>query len=479
MTLRTRLSLVTVLLVTVGLLVADVATFTALRSFLLDRVDQQLAGGVEPTGLLLSAGSAPQGVPAFPLPPGNADPILPPGTHAALYDGNGTLIKQATLSYGGQAPAVPAIAPAVLAGASPRPSFLSLSASDGTPYRVVLQTTSQGTVALAVPLTDERQTLIRLLWIEVLVTLLVIALVASVSWATVRRGLRPLEQIEATAAAIAAGDLSQRIGEADPRTEVGRLGSSLNVMLGQIEGAMNEQQATQEALRRFLADASHELRTPLTSIRGYSELYRRGAGSNPQEAALAMRRIEQESARMGVLVDDLLFLARAGSSRPIEREEVDLARLLADAVEDARRVDDGRRITLEVPQALPVVGDGYRLHQVFANLLSNALAHTPSGSAVHITATCTVAGTEVKVRDEGPGMSAEDAAHVFEPFYRADAARERMGLDDTPTGTGLGLAIVEAIVEAHGGKVSVESRLDEGTTFTVALSDNDWALGAH
>jgi two-component system OmpR family sensor kinase len=286
------------------------------------------------------------------------------------------------------------------------------------------------------------------------------------SWWTVRRGLKPLEEIERTAGSIAAGDLSRRVDLADPRTEVGRLGEALNVMLGRIEGAMDERLASEEALRRFLADASHELRTPLTSIRGYAELFRRGAADDPDDTALAMRRIEQESDRMGVLVEDLLFLARAGQGRPIERGRVDLARLASDAVDDARAMDPARRIDLQGPPTLSVTGDEDRLRQVLANLLSNALTHTPAGSPVVITLRDLGGRAEVDVADRGPGLSPEVVQHVFEPFYRANEARDR---GDGSQGAGLGLAIVDAIAQAHGGSVSVRSVPGEGSTFCVVI----------
>ena len=259
--------------------------------------------------------------------------------------------------------------------------------------------------------------------------------------------------------------------ETDPRTEVGRLGASLNVMLGRIEEAMDERRASEEALRRFLADASHELRTPLTSIRGYAELFRRGASDDPADTALAMRRIEQEGERMGVLVEDLLFLARAGQGRPIAHEPVDVVRVAADAVNDARAVDPTREIELEAPDLLEVSGDDGRLRQVFANLLSNALTHTSSGTPVTVRLRADDGWAEIEVSDRGPGLAADEAAHVFEPFYRADPARGRARADDwdDEQGTGLGLAIVAAIAEAHGGDVGVTSEPGDGATFRVRL----------
>jgi two-component system, OmpR family, sensor kinase len=258
------------------------------------------------------------------------------------------------------------------------------------------------------------------------------------------------------------------VDDDDPRTEVGRLGGALNVMLGRIERSMDEQRASERALRRFLADASHELRTPLTSIRGYAELFRRGAGDDPADTALAMRRIEQESARMGVLVDDLLFLARSGTGRPIDREPFDLALVAADAAGDARAVDPSREVGLEAPASVTVVGDEGRIRQVLANLLSNVLTHTPDGSPLEVRVSSTDGWTEFAVTDHGPGLTPEEASQVFEAFYRADPSRGRdVGAEGA--GTGLGLAIVAAIAEEHGGSASVSSEPGEGATFAVRL----------
>ncbi len=323
---------------------------------------------------------------------------------------------------------------------------------------------------VAVPLTETTQTMGRLLGIEILVFALVLAGLGVAAWLIIKRDLRPLETMADTADVIAAGDLSQRVEPAEPRTEVGRLGLSLNAMLAQIEVAFAERAATEEKLRRFLADASHELRTPLTSIRGYAEIFERGAKDDPEDLATAMRRIEEESKRMGVMVDELLLLARLGEGREPEREPVDLARVTADAVGDARAADAGRDISLEAPDELVVTGDENQLRQVVANLLGNARKHTPPGRPVHVRL-ASEAGSAggpgeavLEVADEGPGLTPEVAAKVFEPFYRADKSRARQS-----GGAGLGLAIVAAIVEAHGGSVALRTQPGEGATFSVRL----------
>jgi two-component system, OmpR family, sensor kinase len=284
----------------------------------------------------------------------------------------------------------------------------------------------------------------------------------------VRVGLRPLEGIGTTAGAIAAGDLSQRVAPADERTEVGRLGLSLNAMLIQIEAAFDERRASEDRLRRFVADASHELRTPLTSIRGYAELFRRGAGSRPEDLEKSMARIEAEASRMGVLVDDLLLLARLDQGRPLERDPVDLGAIATEAVDAARAVDPERPIDVAVEGRGAMVGDGGRLRQVVDNLLDNARVHTPEGTPIHVRVRGEDDGVVLTVTDEGPGLSAEAAARVFERFYRGDPARSRQ-----TGGAGLGLSIVSAIVDAHGGSVAaLENNGEEtsaGATFRVRL----------
>jgi two-component system, OmpR family, sensor kinase len=470
-TLRVRLTAALVVLVAVGLLVSDVATYTALRSYLVNRVDQQLRSSPRPVLFALSQPGLSDGGP----PPDGGDQMLPEGTYGVILDASGGPVGDPVVfDYGGTAPSPPDLPATIEGGTAERPSFFSVDpVGDGPGYRAVAYRLTDGsTLVVAIPLTEMSSTLRRLSIIAGAVTLAVLATMAILSLFTVRRGLRPLEQIEQTAQAIAAGDLSRRVEETDPRTEVGRLGASLNVMLGRIEEAMDERRASEDALRRFLADASHELRTPLTSIRGYAELFRRGAADDPADTALAMRRIEQEGERMGVLVEDLLFLARAGQGRPIAHEPVDLVRVAADAVHDGEAVDPSRAIELDAPHELAVPGDDGRLRQVFANLLSNALTYTPAGTPITVRVRSADGWAEIEVGDRGPGLTPDEAAHVFEPFYRADPARGRVRADEEPDdgkGTGLGLAIVAAIAEAHGGGVIVTSQPGEGATFTVRL----------
>jgi two-component system OmpR family sensor kinase len=360
------------------------------------------------------------------------------------------------------------------------------------------------TLIVGVDLGDVNGTIDQLAYIDLVVSGIVLLALAVAGVAVVRASLRPLTDIEHTAEAIAAGDLSQRVPERDPRTEVGRLGRSFNAMLAQIETAFRAREKSEasarrseERMRRFVADASHELRTPLTAIRGYAEYYRQrggvGNGGRHWDSAAAgaelgmadgsqltepdmdriMERVEQESSRMGVLVEDMLLLARLDQQRPIERRPVDLLTLAADAVQDARMIAPRRDIDLTVGRgaAFIVLGDEARLRQVIGNLMSNALSHTPDGTPIEVRILAhgpdgrlPAPSVTLEVADCGPGLNGEQADRVFERFYRADQARGRRA-----GGAGLGLAIVAALVKAHGGNFGVDTAPGEGATFWITL----------
>ena len=344
--------------------------------------------------------------------------------------------------------------------------FLTMPAKDGSfRYRVYVDIDSYGHVNYTAASLANVDTAVRDLIYRLLLWG-VVALVAAivVSWLLIARGLRPVDRMIATAAAIGAGDLSRRVPDLNPRTELGRLGHALNDMLGQIERALQARAASEARLRRFVADAAHELRTPLTSLRGYAELYRQGALRTDDGVANAMRRIESEGERMARLVDDLLLLARLDQQRGLEREPVDAIQIVRDAAQDFAVIAPDRPLTLDLAGEAIVKGDRHRLRQVIDNLLANVRTHTPAGSPVELGARRVDGVVAIAVTDHGPGMTPEEQGRVFERFWRADPARSR-----SKGGTGLGLAIVASLVEAHGDTIDVRSEVGKGTTFTVRL----------
>jgi two-component system OmpR family sensor kinase len=457
--LRKRLLLGLLGLVSVGLIASDLITYRFLQTFLMNRLDEQVQAAVDPVASRLAAGERRS-------PPLNRTAV-PGGTYGAVVDSNGNVVVSRPFGYEGEdLESLPQ--PKLTVGDLRRRQPFTTGAVEraATGFRVVVVPLSSdsGYLVVAVPLHDVMQTLRRLVLIEAVTTVAVLAGVGGLALVVVRAGLRPLEDIGETAGAIAEGDLSRRVERAEPGTEVGRLGLSLNAMLAHIQDAFEARQASEDRLRRFVADASHELRTPLTSIRGYAEMFRRGAADRPEDLATSMRRIEEESARMGVLVDDLLLLARLDQGRPLERRPVDLTVVAADAVADARAVEPSRPIEMQAPAAAVVLGDELRLRQVAANLLANARQHTPPTAPVRVGVRRQNGSVVLEVADEGPGLFPEEAAKVFERFYRADPSRNR-----NQGGTGLGLSIVAAVAEAHGGQARVESVPGHGARFWVEL----------
>jgi len=333
------------------------------------------------------------------------------------------------------------------------------------------------TLVLSMSLDEVDATVNQLVHIDVLVGLAVLGGLAIAGYSMVRTALHPLSEIELTAAAIGRGDLSRRVPDHHPATEMGRLSRALNAMLEQIERAFGARAASEararrseERMRRFVADASHELRTPLTSIRGFAELHRQGAVTDPAEMSELLARIEDEATRMGLLVDDLLLLARLDEERPFRLDSVDLAGVVGSAVAAAQAAQPERSVEVKVADEsdLTVSGDEPRLRQVVTNLLDNALAYSPTESPVTVRLGPARRGDSdlvtIEVVDRGPGLTAEQSERVFERFYRVDAARSR-----AQGGTGLGLSIVAAIVRAHGGSVEVDTTPGEGATFRVLL----------
>jgi two-component system OmpR family sensor kinase len=457
--LRARILAVTVALFLVGLGAAGFTTYHFLSSFLVDRIDEQLEAATGPVAAELARTAPPHR--------GEHESFLPDGTYGALVDERGRVQREAGFAFDREAPR-PEMPTELIRSraAGGEPTLTTVGAVGGeTEFRLIAESLGrEGTVVVALPLTEVRATQRRLLLIGGIVSALVLVAVGVAAYWLTRRELRPLERIAEKSRTIAAGDLSQRVEPADPRTEVGQLGVALNRMLAEIERAFDERLAAEDRLRRFVADASHELRTPVTSIRGYAELFRRGAGDRPGDLANVMRRIEQEGKRMGELVEELLLLARLDQGLPLEREPVDLAAVVDAAVDAARAADPARPINFSAERALLVLGAESRLRQVVDNLLTNARVHTPPGTPIHVRLAAEHGEVVLEVTDTGPGVSAEEADRIFERFYRTDRSRTR-----SQGGVGLGLAIVRSVVEAHGGAVAYRARPGGGSVFRVVL----------
>ena len=461
-------------LAAVCLAVLATVVYTQQRDFLVDRVDEQTvaasglaqralddAGVPAPPGARRGPGPKP-GDPGGPRGGGPPTLSLPPGVYAQRRDASGAAQGSVVLTYGEEAPSPP-----VLPEDVPDGELVTVASEDGSlEYRVDEREEPSGwSTLIAVPLSGVDEQLDRLLLVMLAVIGGVLLLMAALGWYVVGAGLRPLDRMGATARDIAAHDLSRRVEPAEERTEVGRLGLALNDMLARIEHAFGEQRASEDRLRRFLSDASHELRTPLSSIRGYAELFRMGAAADEEQTAKAMSRIEQEAERMGVLVEDLLLLARLDETRERALAPVDVTELARDAAEDARAAAPGRPIALRaLADETLVEGDADQLRQVLMNLVRNALVHTPPDARVEVVVDRAGDRVRLEVLDEGPGLPVADGAELFERFWRATPARGR-----GPAGAGLGLAIVHGIVTAHGGTVTASTRPEGGAAFVVEL----------
>ena len=335
----------------------------------------------------------------------------------------------------------------------------------GADFRVATTVlpSSLGSVIVAQSLSDFDKTTHQISIVFLIIGGIVLLFIAFASRQVIKLSMKPLKKIEETAEQIAAGDLSARLENFEPDTEVGRLSTSLNTMLSRIEESFAARAQSEDKLRRFVADASHELRTPLTSIRGFAELHRQGAVPEGEKTKELISRIEKESMRMGYLVEDLLLLARMDQSRELVLVDLDLSSLVTEAVTSAQAAGPDHPITSEIAHNIHTQGDADKVYQVVTNLLANARAHTPAGTAIHVSTYATKDGSYVSVADNGPGLSAEDQLHVFERFYRVDSSRQRSSDD----GSGLGLSIVDEVMKAHGGAVSVASEPGKGATFTL------------
>jgi two-component system OmpR family sensor kinase len=455
--LRVGLVAATLILVGCGLLVSGVAVTSILRHVLVSRIDQTL--------LEASRGWALAPRRQSPSPYESPDPGRPPSKFYVRGIGtDGTPFTAIN-----DRNAEPALPPDNDVG--PDPTTLPSVNGFDIEWRAVSVRGPHGLTTVAIDLSDVQHTVRSLVWLQIGIGVGVLVIVGIASFAVVQRSLRPLSEVEHTAAAIAGGQLDRRIPQRDPRTEVGQLSLALNGMLTQIQEALassessaEQARGSEERMRRFITDASHELRTPLTTIRGFAELYRQGAA---RDVSMLLARIESEASRMGLLVEDLLLLARLDAQRPLEHHQVDLLALASDAVHDAQAVDPQRTIRMEVfdgPGIPEVVGDEARIRQVLSNLLVNALQHTPESADVIVRVGTDDDDAVIEVADKGPGMSREDAARVFERFYRTDSSRARAS-----GGTGLGLSIVDSLVHAHGGTVTVTTAPGDGCCFRVTL----------
>ncbi|GAA4692130.1 sensor histidine kinase [Phytohabitans rumicis] len=488
-TLRSRLVVVAAALTAVALIVANAAGLLLLRRYLTDQIDDQLVGMSR-----MAQRERPPPSDSFIEPNPESDPFpstkFDPYKVMLSFNAEGERVRPRTVDSAISLPDLEAFDKLTeRAGGAP---YTVQSADGESSWRVVVVSRDSGGVAVAaISLRQVDATADLLLVIDLAVMFIVLLLLGMVAASVVRIGLRPLTQMERTSAEITAGDLSSRVDDADPHTEPGRLGIAINSMLDRIESEVAARTASEQRIRQFVADASHELRTPLTSIRGFAELYRRGGTPPGPVLDETMARIEAEAARMGILVEDLLLLAKLDRQREPQRRPVDLLAIAADTIRDAhaRRPDRPVRLAGYGPdeggfEPVTVLGDEHRLRQVATNLVANALQHTPAQANITVRVgrlgayqpyrapAAAVGGAlagqvpiaVLEVVDNGPGVPPEHAGRIFERLYRADPSRTRRN-----GGSGLGLSIVAAIVSSHGGRVELDTMQGRGSAFRVLL----------
>ena len=469
--LRTRLVALTLLLLAVASIVVGLVTTVSVRTFLVGRLDEDLGRTVRfvtDQGRPGDPGAPPVDAPAPATQQGHQGP--PNDMLQATVVGGTVRSAQVVQRFSGTtATDVPTSDYPAIAAVTPgnRPTTVSLG--DLGSFRALAVTTSTGTAVVGVSEKQVGDTVTFLVTTEVIVAIVTLGFAGVIGAIVVRRELKPLERVAATARRVSTlpldrgeVDIAERVPDADPTTEVGQVGAALNRMLDHVGASLQARQDSETQLRQFVADASHELRTPLAAIRGYAELTRRGRLSD--ETAYSLGRISSQAERMTTLVEDLLLLARLDAGRPLERGEVDLTRLVLDAVSDAHAAGAEHHWRMELPDdPVTVTGDASRLTQVLTNLLANARTHTPPGTDVTVTLAADGDDARVIVHDGGPGIPSELVGHVFERFARGSSSRSREN-----GSTGLGLAIVDAVVAAHGGTVGVTSA-PGSTAFTVRL----------
>ena len=464
--LRNRLTIGVLVLSAIGFIGAGFGAQALLKDYLIKQVDDQLLSVVGGTAQRLDqagiahddddpAGTSRSATPLNRVPTSISVTVLDP--FGNLIGGiGGDLNSNKITDY------VKGLLPGQVAAFGSKPFTIETPGADFRVATTVLPS-SLGSVIVAQSLRDFDRTTHQIGVVFLLIGGIVLLFIAFASRQVIKLSMKPLRKIEKTAEQIAAGDLSARLENFEPNTEVGRLSTSLNTMLSRIEESFAARTESEDKLRRFVADASHELRTPLTSIRGFAELHRQGAVPDGEKTRELISRIEKESMRMGYLVEDLLMLARMDQSREFVMTDVDLSSLVKEAVTSAEAAGKDHPITTDIAHNVHTQGDADKIYQVVTNLLANARAHTPDGTPIHVATYSNEEGSFITVADKGPGISLEDQERIFERFYRVDASRQRTGSD----GSGLGLSIVDEVMKAHGGRVSVASEPGNGATFTL------------
>ena len=477
--LRNRLTVGVLILSALGFIGGGLVVQTSLRGYLIGQIDEQLTSVIGGTSQRLNAAGIINDDEVNPGEAGEENengrmrvqnkavtPLnrIPTSISVSLLDSNGAFVGGigGDLNTNRIADFIVGWTPQHIASLGDTPFTLRTKGED---FRLVTQVlpSAAGSVVVAQSLADFDKTTHKVARALLFIGFIVLLLIGFAARQVIKLSMKPLEAVEVTAEKIAAGDLSARLDNFEPDTEVGRLSTSLNTMLERIEESFAVRTESEEKLRRFVADASHELRTPLTSIRGFAELHRQGAVPDGEKTKELLGRIEKESIRMGALVEDLLLLARLDQSRAIESKPVDIAHLIEETVASASAAGPDHLINVQMPKELFVLGDSDRIYQVFTNLLANARVHTPAGTSIQVIARQEEDGVYVSVADNGPGLSEADQKRIFERFFRADPSRQRLSQE----GSGLGLSIVDSVMQAHGGKVGVSSKPGQGTVFTL------------
>jgi two-component system, OmpR family, sensor kinase len=468
--LRNRLTIGVLVLSAIGFVGAGVGSQALLRDYLINQVDEQLLSVIAGTSERLDRAGIERDNDDDPATARAVTPLnrVPTSISVTVLDPFGNLIGGIGGDFNSNqiTDYVKGLLPGKVAEYGSKPFTIEAPGSDFRVATTVLPS-SLGSVIVAQSLADFDKTTRQIGSVFLIIGSFVLLFIAFASRQVIKVGMRPLERIEETAEKIAAGDLSARLDNFEPDTEVGRLSTSLNIMLSRIEEAFDARMRSEDKLRRFVADASHELRTPLTAIRGFAELHRQGAVPDGEKTNELIARIEKESMRMGYLVEDLLMLARMDQSRELEINDVNLSELAQEAVASAQAAGPDHTITTSIDSGVTTKGDGDKIYQVVTNLLANARTHTPAGTAINVSVRKDGADSLIIVADHGPGLSAQDQARIFERFYRVDASRQR----NSKEGSGLGLSIVDAVMRAHGGEVTVASELGKGAAFTLRFKN--------